>query len=102
MVREQGPFKLNNRWDRIAWGSMAAVFLVLGRFQQNGPTLGTWDAFGRAIGLTADRQTRHSRHDRRRRELPGIQTRWRGSRRATSNTAPSSRSTVPPAMAIGA
>jgi len=64
MVREQGPFNLNNRWDRIAWGSVATVclvsfvlgFLVLGRFQQNGPTLGTWDAFCRALGLTADSQ----------------------------------------------
>jgi len=62
MVRELGPFNLNNRWDRIAWGSMAAAcivsfvlgFLVLGRFQQNGPTLSTWDAFCRALGLTAD------------------------------------------------
>jgi len=64
MVREQGPFKLNNRWSRIAWGSIAAVcivsfflgFLVLARFQQNGPTLGSWDAFCRALGLTADSQ----------------------------------------------
>ena len=61
MVREQGPFKLGNPWPRIAWGSVAAVFiasfligfLVLGRFQQNGPTLGTWTAFCRAIGLSA-------------------------------------------------
>jgi cytochrome c553 len=29
-------------------------FLVLGRIQQNGPTLGGWAAFCRAIGLTAD------------------------------------------------
>ena len=62
MVREQGPFHVHNRWDRIAWRLIAAVciasfivgFLVLGRFQQGGPTLGTWDAFCRAIGLTAD------------------------------------------------
>ena len=52
MVREQGPFNINNRWSRIAWGSIAVVcivsfllgFFVLGRFQQNGPTLGAWDA----------------------------------------------------------
>ncbi len=64
MVREQGPFNLNNRWSRIAWGSIAVVcivsfllgFLVLGRFQQNGPTLGAWDAFCRALGITADSQ----------------------------------------------
>jgi cytochrome c553 len=62
MVREQGPFKLNNPWSRIGWGSIGAVFIasfligffVLGRFQQNGPTLGGWAAFCRAIGLTAD------------------------------------------------
>jgi cytochrome c553 len=62
MVREQAPFKLANSWPRIAWGSMTVVFvvsfligfLVLGRFQQNGPTLGGWAAFCRAIGLSAD------------------------------------------------
>jgi cytochrome c553 len=62
MVREQGPFKLSNPWPRIAWGSTAMVFVVsfligffvLGRFQQNGPMLGSWAAFCRAIGLTAD------------------------------------------------
>ena len=64
MVREQGPFNLNNRWSRIAWGLIAGVcivsflvgFLVLGRFQQNGPTLGAWDAFCRALGITSDSQ----------------------------------------------
>jgi cytochrome c553 len=62
MVREKGPFKLSNPWPRIAWGSMAVVlvasfligFFVLGRFQQNGPALGSWAAFCRATGLTAD------------------------------------------------
>ncbi len=64
MVREQGPFKLKDPWPRIAWGTMAVVFIVsfligfivLGRFQQDGPTLGTWAAFCRAVGLTADRR----------------------------------------------
>ena len=64
MVREPGPLKLTNPWSRIAWRSLAAVcivsflvgFLVLGRSQQNGPTLGTWAAFCRALGLTADVQ----------------------------------------------
>jgi cytochrome c553 len=32
-------------------------FAVLGRFQQNGPTLGAWAAFCRAVGLTADRRS---------------------------------------------
>jgi cytochrome c553 len=64
MAREQGPLKLNDPWPRIAWGTMAVVFIVsfligftvLGRFQQNGPVLGTWAAFCRAVGLTADRR----------------------------------------------
>jgi len=63
MAHEQGPFKLVDPWPRIAWGSMAAVFIasfligffVLGRIQQNGPALGRWAAFCRAIGLTSDR-----------------------------------------------
>ena len=62
MVREQGPFNIKNRWDRIAWGTMAAVvivsfligFVVLGRYQQNGPTLGLWESMCRALGLTGD------------------------------------------------
>jgi cytochrome c553 len=62
MVREQGPFKLSHPWSGIAWGTVAVVcvvsfllgFLVLGRFQVDGPRLGTWDALCRAIGLSAD------------------------------------------------
>jgi len=62
MVREQGPLKLDNPLPRIAWGTIGAVsivaflfgFFVLGRFQQDGPTLGAWAAFCRAVGLTAD------------------------------------------------
>jgi cytochrome c553 len=64
MVREQGPFKHDDPWPRIAWGTMAVVFIVsfligfivLGRIQQNGPTLRPWAAFCRAVGLTADRR----------------------------------------------
>jgi cytochrome c553 len=64
MVREQGPFQLNDPWPRIAWGTMAVVFIVsfligfvvLGRFQQNDPALGSWAAFCRAVGLSADRR----------------------------------------------
>jgi cytochrome c553 len=63
MARGQGPSESFDPWHRIAWGSMAVVFIVsfligflaLGRFQQNGPALGSWAAFCRAIGLTADR-----------------------------------------------
>jgi cytochrome c553 len=62
MVREQGPFNLNNRWQRIAWGWTAVVvivsfligFVVLGRYQQNGPSLDIWASMCRALGLTAD------------------------------------------------
>jgi cytochrome c553 len=62
MVREQGPSKLHNPSAGIAWGSIGVVFIasflvgffVLGRVQQNGPTLGAWAAFCRAVGLTAD------------------------------------------------
>lgn len=62
MAREQGPSKRLDPWPRIAWGSMAVVFIVsfllgffvLGRIQQNGPALGSWAALCRAIGLTTD------------------------------------------------
>jgi len=60
---EKGPLKHSDPWPRLAWVSIAGVFiasfiigfLVLGRFQQNGPALGGWAAFCRAIGITADR-----------------------------------------------
>ncbi len=63
MIREQGPFKPSHPWSGIAWGTVAAVFIVsflvgfvmLGRFQVNGPKLGTWAAICRAIGISADR-----------------------------------------------
>jgi cytochrome c553 len=63
MAREQADFKRGNPWPRIAWATVAVMciasfligFLVLSRFQQNGPTLGGWAAFCRAIGITADR-----------------------------------------------
>jgi cytochrome c553 len=62
MARDQGPFRLNNPWPRIGWWSVASLlavsavlgFVVLARFQQGGETLGPWDAFCRAIGLTSD------------------------------------------------
>ena len=62
MAEKQAPRKPSDPWSRIAWGSLAVIvivsfligFLVLGRFQQNGPTLGSWAAFCRAIGLRAD------------------------------------------------
>lgn len=62
MRPDQGTFKHNNPWPRIAWWSAALLvsvsvvlgFVVLGRYQQNGPTLDTWGAICRAIGITAD------------------------------------------------
>jgi hypothetical protein len=62
MVRDQGPFRLDNAWPRIGWSSAAVLvsvsfvlgFVVLARYQQNGPTLDTWNAICRAIGITAD------------------------------------------------
>jgi cytochrome c553 len=62
MGAEQGKSELERPWPKIGWWSAAAVvgvpfvlgFVVLGRYQQNGPTLDTWSAIGRAIGITAD------------------------------------------------
>jgi hypothetical protein len=49
MTKDTGPFRFANSWPRIAWSSLAAVvvisvvlgFVILSRYQQNGPTLGT-------------------------------------------------------------
>jgi hypothetical protein len=62
MTKDTGPFRLANSWPRIAWSSLAAVvvisvvlgFVILSRYQQNGPTLGTWAAICRSLGITAD------------------------------------------------
>jgi len=62
VASDQGPAKLSNPWPRIGWSSTAGLlvvgvilgFIVLGREQQNGPTLGTWTAICRALGITAD------------------------------------------------
>ena len=62
MARDRGPFKLDNSWPRIAWLSTAGLlaislilgFVVLGREQQNGPSLDPWSAICRALGITAD------------------------------------------------
>jgi cytochrome c553 len=62
MGGDQGKPELERPWPRIGWWSAAAVvgvsfvlgFAVLGRYQQNGPTLDTWGAICRAIGITAD------------------------------------------------
>ena len=62
MVRLRGPFKTDNPWPRIGWGLTAILvivsfvlgFVVIGREQQNGPTLGVWAAICRGLGITAD------------------------------------------------
>jgi cytochrome c553 len=62
MARDRGPFKIDNPWPRVAWWSTAGLlaisiilgFIVLGREQQNGPALGPFKAFCRALGITAD------------------------------------------------
>jgi cytochrome c553 len=62
MARDPDRPKLGTLWPRIGWGTMAGLFIVffligffvLGRFQQNGPLLGSWAAFCRAVGLTAN------------------------------------------------
>jgi cytochrome c553 len=62
MARDPDRLKLDNIWSRMGWGTMAGLFVVffligffvLGRVQQNGPLLGSWAAFCRAVGLTAN------------------------------------------------
>lgn len=62
MSRDRGPFKLDSPWPRMGWWSTAALvgvsfvlgFVILGRYQQSGPTLDVWNAICRAIGITAD------------------------------------------------
>ena len=62
MNKDTGPVRLANSLPRIAWSSLAAVvgisvvlgFVILSRFQQNGPTLGAWAAICRSLGITAD------------------------------------------------
>jgi cytochrome c553 len=62
MARDQGPFRLDNPWPKIGWWSAAAGlataivlgFLILPRFQENGPILDTWTAICSALGITSD------------------------------------------------
>jgi len=61
MAGEEGSSsKPDTSWSRVSWSLLAGVFIVsffigffvLGRFQQNSPTLGTWAAICRAIGIS--------------------------------------------------
>ena len=62
MARDKGPFRLTYPWSRTGWRSLAALvgialvlgFIVLGRYQLNAPTLGTWAAICRSLGITPD------------------------------------------------
>ena len=62
MARDKGPFRLTYPWSRTGWRSLAALvgialvlgFMVLGRYQLNAPTLGTWAAICRSLGITPD------------------------------------------------
>jgi cytochrome c553 len=62
MVRDHGPFNLANPWPMIGWSSallMVAVSVVLGfvvlpRYQLNGPVLDPWSAICTALGLYSD------------------------------------------------
>jgi len=62
MVRDQDPRSLDNPWPRIGWWFTAALvsvsivlgFVLLARYQVDGPTLDTWNAICRAIGITFD------------------------------------------------
>jgi cytochrome c553 len=62
MAGDPDQLDLDQAWSRMGWGTMAALFIVffllgfflLGRIQLNGPILGGWAAFCRAVGLTAN------------------------------------------------
>ena len=62
MVRDEDPRNFDNPWPRIGWWFTAALlsvsfvlgFVVLARYQLDGPTLDAWNAICRAIGITAD------------------------------------------------
>jgi cytochrome c553 len=56
------PSAHRDPWPLIGWTSLVSIvavaavlgFLVLSRYQQNGPPLGTWGALCRGLGLTFD------------------------------------------------
>jgi cytochrome c553 len=57
-----GLFRQDNPWPRIGWWSATGLivvgivlgFVVLGREQQNAPTLDVWNSICRALGITSD------------------------------------------------
>ncbi len=62
MDRDQGGIERDNPWPRIGWSSAAALlvvsvllgFVILPRYEQNEPSLDTWSAICRALGIAAD------------------------------------------------
>jgi len=62
MDHDQDASKLHNPWPRFGWWFTATLvivaavlgFVVLSRYQQNGPELDLWTAICRAVGITAD------------------------------------------------
>ena len=62
MGRDRRPSSTTDPWQRIGWYSTAGLvvvgavlgFVVLGGEQQNGPTLGTWAAICRALGIASE------------------------------------------------
>lgn len=62
MGSELEPVDPDNPWPQIGWWSTTGLlavslvlgFVVLGRDQQNGPTLEAWTAICRALGIAAD------------------------------------------------
>jgi cytochrome c553 len=62
MERNPGVSKRDDPWPWIGWSSVGGLvvvsvllgFLVLPRYQQNGPTFDIWNAICRGLGITAD------------------------------------------------
>jgi cytochrome c553 len=62
MDHDQDAARLHNPWPRFGWWFTAALlivaavlgFVVLSRYQQNGPELDVWAAICRAVGIPAD------------------------------------------------
>jgi cytochrome c553 len=62
MERDSGVSKRDDPWPWIGWSSVGGLvvvsailgFIVLPRYQQNGPTFDIWNAICRGLGITAD------------------------------------------------
>ena len=62
MGHDHDTSEMGNPWPRAGWWSAAVLicvsavlgFVVLARYQQNGPALSTWGAICSALGITAD------------------------------------------------